>query len=264
VHDILSPHARLLQFFSSHFNATRLGCPDIQRIFIRMLDLTLDAVKDCTSHPLARELRCQIVLFGLQVLRWSTIISSTAQHRLKEKILSAGLSWFRSSPKWSFGSNLVQLKTEFRLISDVLSAMKVVSFIGANTTGINSLHSKEQLLLLLLENEQSRLTVWISPLNQHHAHLTLHHNSSKAATEAALIPLVRTAWGQDPAIAIELGTRFHYPRLIREIRLLLLAMPERAISEPEALPLILDGHLPDDVNSQLKVSYLFPSLYSFA
>ncbi|RFU75600.1 phosphatidylinositol 4-kinase [Trichoderma arundinaceum] len=253
VHDILSPHARLLQFFSSHFNATRLGCPDIQRIFIRMLDLTLDAVGDCTSHPLARELRLQIVLFGLQVLRWSTIISTTAQYRLKEKILSAGLSWFRNSPRWSFGSNLVQLKTEFRLISDVLSAMKVVSVIGANAAvGVNSFAAKEQLLQLLLENEQSRLTVWISPLNQHHAHLTIHHNASKAATEAALLPLVRTAWWQDPAIAIELATRFHFPRLTREIRLLLLAMPERAISEPEALSLILGGHLPEDVTSQLK------------
>ncbi|EHK26469.1 uncharacterized protein TRIVIDRAFT_35879 [Trichoderma virens Gv29-8] len=252
VHDILSPHARLLQFFSSHFNATRLGCPDIQRIFIRMLDLTLDAVKNCTSHPLARELRLQIVLFGLQVLRWSTIINATAQFRLKGKILAAGLCWFRNSPRWSFGSNLVQLKTEFRLISDVLSAMKVVAPIGANTSGVNSLRSKELLLQLLLENEQSRLTVWISPLSQHHAHLTIHHNSSKAATEAALLPLVHTAWFQDPAIAIELATRFHYLRLTREIRSLLLAMPEKAISEPEAIPLMFGGHLPDDVGSQLK------------
>ncbi|KAL6878598.1 phosphatidylinositol-4-kinase [Trichoderma novae-zelandiae] len=252
VHDILSPHARLLQFFSSHFNATRLGCPDIQRIFIRMLDLTLDAAKHCASHPLARELRLQIVLFGLQVLRWSTIINATAQYRLKGKILSAGLSWFRNSPRWSFGSNLVQLKTEFRLISDVLAAMKVVAPIGANTSGVNSLRSKEQLLQLLLENEQSRLTVWLSPLNQHHAHLTLLHTSSKAATEAALLPLVPTAWFQDPAIAIELATRFHYPRLTREIRSLLLAMPERAIAEPEALSLMLGGHLPDDVGHQLK------------
>ncbi|KAL7914690.1 phosphatidylinositol-4-kinase [Trichoderma velutinum] len=252
VHDILSPHARLLQFFSSHFNATRLGCPDTQRIFIRMLDLTLDAVKDCASHPLARELRLQIVLFGLQVLRWSTIINATAQFRLKGKILSAGLCWFRNPPRWSFGSNLVQLKTEFRLISDVLAAMKVVAPIGANTSGVNSLRSKEQLLQLLLENEQSRLAVWTSPLSQHHTHLTIHHNSSKAATEAALLPLVPTAWFQDPAIAIELATRFHYPRLIREIRSLLLAMPEKAISEPEAIPLMLGGHLPEDVGSQLK------------
>ncbi|KAK1253769.1 hypothetical protein MKX07_001846 [Trichoderma sp. CBMAI-0711] len=252
VHDILSPHARLLQFFSSHFNATRLGCPDIQRIFIRMLDLTLDAVKQCTSHPLARELRLQIVLFGLQVLRWSTIINATAQYRLKGKILSAGLSWFRNSPRWSFGSNLVQLKTEFRLISDVLAAMKMVAPIGANTSGVNSLRSKEQLLQLLLENEQTRLTVWISPVTQHHAHLTLHHGASKAAIEAALLPLVPTAWFEDPAIAIELATRFHYPRLTREIRSLLLAMPEKAISEPEALSLILGGHLPDDVGHQLK------------
>ncbi|KAL7807833.1 phosphatidylinositol-4-kinase [Trichoderma gracile] len=252
VHDILSPHARLLQFFSSHFNATRLGCPDIQRIFIRMLDVTLDAVKQCTSHPLARELRLQIVLFGLQVLRWSTIINATAQYRLKGKILSAGLSWFRNSPRWSFGSNLVQLKTEFRLISDVLAAMEVVAPIGANTSGVNSLRSKEQLLQLLLENEQTRLTVWISPVTQHHAHLTLHHGASKAAIEAALLPLVPTAWFEDPAIAIELATRFHYPRLTREIRSLLLAMPERAIYEPEALSLILGGHLPDDVGHQLK------------
>ncbi|KAK0760056.1 hypothetical protein N5P37_007135 [Trichoderma harzianum] len=252
VHDILSPHARLLQFFSSHFNATRLGCPDIQRIFIRMLDLTLDAVKDCASHPLARELRLQIVLFGLHVLRWSTIINATAQFRLKGKILSAGLSWFRNSPRWSFGSNLVQLKTEFRLISDVLAAMKVVAPIGANTSGVNSLRSNEQLLQLLLENEQSRLAVWTSPVTQHHAHLTLHHNPSKAATEAALLPLIPTAWFQDPAIAIELATRFHYPRLAREIRSLVLAMPEKAISEPEAIPLMLGGHLPEDVTSQLK------------
>jgi len=36
--------------------------------------------------------------------------------------------------------------------------------------------------------------------------------------------------------------------------MLLLNMPEKAVSEPEALPLIFGGHLPDDVNSQLKAS----------
>ncbi|KAK5987368.1 Phosphatidylinositol 4-kinase STT4 [Cladobotryum mycophilum] len=251
VHDILSPHARLLQFFSSHFNATRLGCPDVQRVFLRMLDLTLDAVKQGTSHPMARELRFQIVLFGLQVLRWSTTIGATARYRLKEKILSAGLSWFRYSPRWSFGSNILQLKTEHRLISELLAAFKAVSNIGAQTgSNVKSLQSKEQLLIILLESEQSRLTVWVNPRGVH-----THHSSqltSKTVNEAALIPLVRTAWWQDPSIAIELATRFHSPRLHRDVRLLLLAMPERAVCEPEALSLMLGGHLPDDVGSQLK------------
>lgn len=87
VHDVLSPHTRLLQFFTSHFNATRLGSPDIQRVFLRMLDLTMDALKDATAHPMAREVRFHIVLLGLKVLRASTTLGAAAQWRLKEKIL---------------------------------------------------------------------------------------------------------------------------------------------------------------------------------
>lgn len=257
MHDILSPHARLLQFFSSHFNATRLGSPDTQKVFLRMLDLTLDAVKRAGSHPMSREIRFQIVLFGLRVLKSSTAIGPTAQWRLKDKILSAALNWFRHSPRWSFGSNILQLKTEIRLISDVIAAIKVVSFIGAHTVGnIKSLQGKEQLLLLLLESEQSRLVVWVNPLNGPASQLPA-NPTTKAAMETALLPLIRTAWWQDPAIAIELATRFHFPRLLRDVRFLLLTMPERAISEPEALPIIFGGHLPDDVTvQQLKVCLL--------
>lgn len=256
VHDMLSPHTRLLQFFSSHLNATRLGSGDTQRVFLRMLDLTLNAIRDSASHPMARELHFQIVLFGLKVLRTSTTLGATAQWRLKRKILSAGLSWFRNAPRWSFGSNVLQLKTEVRLISDVLAALKVVSFIGAHTIGnVPSLQPREQLLQLLLENEQARLNVWINPLNQQGGHFSLLH-PSKATAEASLLSLAGTAWEQDPAIAIELTTRFHDPRLHREIRQLLLSRPEEAVTEPEALALMFGGHLPDDVNSQLKVSQL--------
>ena len=253
VHDMLSPHTRLLHFFASHFNATRMGSTDTQRVFIRMLDLTLAALRDSHSHPMSRELRFHIVLVGLKILRSTTTLEATAQWRLKEKILSAGLGWFRNAPKWSFGSNILQLKTEVRLISDVLAAMKLVSFIGAHTVGnVKSLQAKEQLLQLLLENEQSRLAVWISPLGQHGLQLSTQY-TSKGSIESALLPLVRTAWQQDPAIAIELATRFPYPRLHKDIRHLILSAPEKAVFEPEALPILFGGHLPDDVNSQLKV-----------
>ncbi|RGP79074.1 phosphatidylinositol 4-kinase [Fusarium longipes] len=255
VHDILSPHTRLLQFFASHYNATRLGSPDIQRVFLRMLDLTLEAMKQSATHPMAREIRFQLILFGLRVLKSSTTLKPAAQWRLKERILTAGLSWFRSSPKWSFGSNLLQMKTEIRLISDVLAALQLVSFIGAQTVGnVKSLQSKEQLLDLLLRNEQTRLIVWVNPLNNPN-NQALTPPTGKAPTEAALLPLIRTAWWQDPAIAIELATRFPFPRLQRDIRFLLLTMPEKAIFEPEALNLIFGGFLPDDVGPQ-QLKYL--------
>ncbi|OLN95846.1 Phosphatidylinositol 4-kinase STT4 [Colletotrichum chlorophyti] len=249
VHNLLSPHMRLLQFFASHFNATRLGSPDVQRIFLRVLDVTLSAIRSSTPHPMARELRFQIVLFGLKVLHVCTTIGAIAQWRFKEKIISAALSWFRYAPRWSFGSNILQLKTELRLLTDVVAALKNVAFIGAHgVDSIKSLQAKEQLLILLLESELTRLSVWVHPLGE----TTKVHGTNKAAIEAALSPLIRVAWAEDPSIAIELVTRFPYPRVQRDVRWLLINFPQKAVSEPEGLPILLGGTLPSDVSFQLK------------
>jgi phosphatidylinositol 4-kinase len=178
VHNLLAPHTRLVQFFSSHFNATRLGSPDTQRIFLRVLDLTLDAMKKSASHPMARELRLRIILFSLKVLRASAVVGAFAQWRLKDKILSAGLSWFKFAPKWSFGSNILQLKTEVRLISDVRVALNGVSYVATHTVGsYRGLHQKEQLLQILLDSELARLDVWVHPLGDigQKADIMTHH-----------------------------------------------------------------------------------------
>ena len=186
---MLSPHARLLHFLSSHFNATRLGSPDIQRIFLRLLDVTMEAVRSSTSHPMARELRFQLILFGLRVLWASTsTISPLAQWRLKEKILSAALSWFKFAPRWSFGSNLLQMKTELRLLTDISVALKKVSFIGSHSVdNYKSMQSKEKLLNILLESEQARLNVWVYPLSEpaRAAMASPHH--SKTVLEVGLL-----------------------------------------------------------------------------
>ncbi len=254
--NLLGPHTRLLQFLQSHFNATRLGSVDIQKAFLRMLDATLDAVRlVARPHPVARELWFQIVLFGLRVLRFSSTISAIAQWRLKDRLLSAALRWFASALKWSYGSNNLQLKTEIRLLGDVVAAVRAVSYIGAHQVGggVKSLHAKEQLLLLLLENEQFRLSVWTYPLADHaraHPLVAITHNP-KAAVEA-LIPLIRTAWQESPALAIHLASRFATPRVHKEVRWLLLNFPAKAIGEPDALPILVDGSLPGDVSFQLK------------
>lgn len=265
---------RLIQFFDSHFNATRLGSPDVQRIFLRLLDSTLQAVRASTTHPMARELRYQIVLFGLKVLRFYTTIGLVAQLRLKDQLLSAALSWFGAPPRWSYGSNNLQLKTELRLLSDVAAALKRVSHIAAQgASGARFLQAKEQLLQLLIENEYNRLSVWVRPLEPHKAHV-LGQNAHKSTVEVritdvafpenlwltrmknAVASLVKIAWAEDPAIAIQLATIYPMPRIHKEIRWLLLNFPTKAVSDPEALPILLGGALPDDVSSQLKVSHL--------
>lgn len=283
VHSLLAPHSRLLQFLASHYNATRLGNPDTHHLFLRLLDVTLEAVKSSTPHPMAREIRFQVVLFGLRVLKTSTTMGPTAQHRLKDQILSAGLSWFDAPARWSFGSNILQLKTEIRLIEDVVAALAETADIGAQPVGaVKSLVSKEKLLLVLLESEHSRLHVWVRPLDSARPPLTFHHGSREAPSEvrsrprspffrlprpgrltrgrpqAAIQPLVRTAWDESPSLAVHLASRFPYQRVHREVRLLLLNFPARAAAEAEAIPILIDGALPDDVSFQLKVRWPNP------
>ncbi|KAB5580782.1 hypothetical protein GE09DRAFT_1183023 [Coniochaeta sp. 2T2.1] len=253
VYNMLAPHSRLLQFFASHYNATRLGNTDTQRTFLRLLNVTLERVKSSTAHPMAREIRFQIVLFGLKVLKTATTMAAVSQMRLKDKILSAALSWFSAAPSWSFGSNMLQLKTEIRLISDVIAALKGTSAIGAvGVPGIKSLQPKEQLLILLLESEQAKLAVWVYPLSEPAKSQFAVGHTNKLAIEHTLAPLVRTAWAESPSLAIELTNRFQYPRIQKEVRWLLLNFPDKAINEPEALAVLLGGSLPEDVSFQLK------------
>lgn len=174
-HNLLAPHSRLLQFLGSHFNATRLGSPHTQRIFLRLLHSTLKGLEHSTGHPLARELRFQVVLFGLKVLKYSTGLPAAGSWRLKNQILTAALSWFSFAPRWSFGGSRLQVKAEAHLLLDVASAVHSVSSVGAITKGaMESLKPKEELLMQLLENEHARLTVWLFPL------IATHDTSAKA------------------------------------------------------------------------------------
>ncbi|KAI0538277.1 phosphatidylinositol 3 [Xylaria digitata] len=255
IHNLLAPHTHLMQFFNSHFNATRLGSPDTQRIFLRLLDLTLEALKSSISHPMAREIRLRIVLFSLNVLRVSETAGIAAQWRLKDKILSAGLSWFKFAPKWSFGSNLLQLKTEVKLINDIRSGLKAVAHITPThpVSGLVFFTQKESLFEILLESEQARLNVWIHPLNEGHLlRPEIMTNHGKVAIEAALKPLIRVAWAESPSLAIELVGRFNMPSVHQEVRWLLLNFPAKALCDAEALSILFGGELPQDVRFQLK------------
>tara|TARA_R110002060_G_scaffold52569_8_gene63383 strand:+ start:1890 stop:2135 length:246 start_codon:yes stop_codon:yes gene_type:complete len=71
--------------------------------------------------------------------------------------------------------------------------------------------------------------------------------------------LVRTAWAESAPLALQLVARFPSPRLHKEVRWLLLNFPDKAISEPEAVQILLGETLPSDVSFQLKVRSAVPS-----
>jgi phosphatidylinositol 4-kinase len=64
---------------------------------------------------------------------------------------------------------------------------------------------------------------------------------------------LKTAWAENPAIAIYLVKRFQSQRLRTEVRWQVLNFPHKVLDEPDALEILLGNQLPSDVSFQLKV-----------
>lgn len=243
-HNTISPHFRLMQFFESHFNAIRLGSANTQRTFIRVLEQTLNGFLRIKGHPLLRDIQFHVVLFSLRVLKSSTCLNKLGQWKLKDLILSVALQWFAKPPYWSFGGNRLQQKAEIQVMQDVLGQLHAsrTPILPASVTRKES-QQKHDLLEALLSSEIKRLSVWLSPRTQ-----TGHHNQSNPE----ITGFIRTAWAEDPALAIQLVTRFPNEQTRRDVRFLLMNQPEKALNEANAVDLLLGDTLSSDISFQLK------------
>ncbi|KAL4919394.1 hypothetical protein BDW62DRAFT_45207 [Aspergillus aurantiobrunneus] len=250
VQNLLAPHLQMIQFFESHFNAVRLGNAQAQRLFCRFIDRTTVGLLHGSNHPLARELHFRIVSFCLKTLKHCTSLDNVTLWRHKHQALSAALSWFGHPPRWSFGGNRLQLKAEDKILRDAITALAEVSYVGCNTRWpYTSLQAKQDLLQVLLDNERSRLKVWLYPLEPDRKHNVSQSPLSKHLTEENML---RIAWEESPGLAIQLSTRFSSTKLSNDVRKLLLSFPEKAIDEPSSLEILFGTALPADVSSQLK------------
>ncbi|PGH30996.1 phosphatidylinositol 4-kinase [[Emmonsia] crescens] len=249
--NIVSPHFRILQFFESHFNATRLGSVHTQRIFSRLVGATLVGLQNTTGHPLAREIHFHIVLFGLKVLRYCTSQTKIALWKLKDQTLSAALSWFSHPPRWSLGGNRLQMKAEDKVLQDIESLLESTARIATGASGARkSLQAKQELVRLLVENERFRLRVWLFPLEHERRHYI--SSSGNKVDPEVISSLMRLAWAENHGLALQLASRFPSPKLRSDVRWLLLNFPEKAIGDPESLDILLGSELPPDVSFQLK------------
>lgn len=184
----------------------------------------------------------------------------------------------------------MQIKAEDKILGDVASALVNVSNVACHTLGpYKSLQAKQDLLHALLENERSRLKVWLYPLDQDRKHHMPQSSGSKNFMEvrwpylqhqfrspfpkpsqsmSLILPqevtsLLRLAWAEHPGLAIQLGARFPAVKLKNDIRWLLLNFPEKVIDEPSSLEIMLGATLPADISFQLKVGLRAYPIESF-
>ena len=106
--------------------------------------------------------------------------------------------------------------------------------------------------MLLITNEQTRLMVWLFPLDHRKRHYFTAGPNGKAPSDESISFLLDAAWAEKPAVAIHLASRFHSNRLHEQIRALVLGSPYLSLEEPEALRLMLGSELPGDVATQLR------------
>src|SRR5690242_14543078 len=204
------------------------------------------------SQPLAREAYFHIILLALRIVRHSTTISSGTKWRLMDRLLTAALAWFAHAPQWSYGGNRLQIKAETQVLSDVqihLEAIGKLAIVADSAS--RQVKAKQDLLTLLISNEQTRLNVWLFPLDNGKRH-HFGGGTRNSLPDAAVSAHVKTAWAENPAIAVQLLKRFQSARLQSEVRFQVLNFPHRVLNEPDALEIMLGNQLPGDVSFQLK------------
>lgn len=257
---MLKPHLLLIQVVASRFQAVKYREAGIMVAIIRLLMRSFKAHKLMSTHPLAREVRFSLVLFGFQVLS-SCKLEMGLELRFRDMLYLTALSWFAARPLWSYGSNRIQIQAEMLLLEQVMIAVRDDRIRGDHAissftdrlptfplTGYSSLREytlqheeTSRLLLLLLESEVGRLSVWCKPTGDGRKAGPLDVTGSMQIDH--WVGAVRRAWKIIPAVAVHMVERFKVPTVEAELRRLVNEQPHAVLDVPEALRFLVGDSL---------------------
>ncbi|EMD38197.1 hypothetical protein CERSUDRAFT_113350 [Gelatoporia subvermispora B] len=267
---LLTPHVLIIQLLFSRMQAARYLRPGLMLLFQRIALASARAHKQMSTHPLAREARFSLLLFGLEILKGSDL-DLYREHLLRYQLYRTAYSWFSVRPQWSYGANRVQLDSDIRQLSEFLAFLQADLIRGR--TAVTSLYNPQLTpqssqyvislknlnlpLKLLVEHEISRLSVWANPLNDPRRGSDHINTLEKAMLDSAWISTVRKVWDIDPAIAVFLAERFHHPSIQAEVGRLVRSSPHSALQIPEALHFLVGDKLDTAVRRDLKYLLLW-------
>ncbi|KAF2156780.1 phosphatidylinositol 3 [Myriangium duriaei CBS 260.36] len=238
--DIISPFVRMYQFITSHFYATRFATPFISRIYLRTIRIAFNTYAGQPDRvPIGREMHFKSVLSGFRVAAAMSKALEDANWMLSDLVLSSTFRWFAQPPRWSFGGNKLQLKADLKIMSEVATTLNsLMPKCAPATSTRRGLRSRVELAAALVQDEIHRLLVWLSPLDGGSSH-PLHGHHDKKISESSALALLPIAFVESASLAVQFANRFRTERVIAAVRNLLLKQPEKAVAEPEAVPILL-------------------------
>ncbi|KAF8334229.1 uncharacterized protein EI90DRAFT_3051526 [Cantharellus anzutake] len=258
---LLVPHTMLLQTLASRLQAVRYRMPSLVHLIIRLVLRSVQAHKTLSTHPLAREARFTLLLFGFQALRNSRM-DTTSECQLRSVLYQSAFSWFAARPQWTYGANRIQLNIDVKLMQEFLETLQKDSLrADHDITSLDQIKKngdyekmrleQSHLLRVLVENEISRLLVWNNPANEPG------RGSDEPSWDPLIAPdfwakLVRIAWKLEAGVAVNMVERFKVPAVAAEVSRLVRGDPAAVVDYSEALTFLLGDRLDVSLPSEVK------------
>ncbi|KAI8369570.1 uncharacterized protein BYT42DRAFT_503440 [Radiomyces spectabilis] len=281
IHVLFSPHITWIKFLTSRFYAIRHRSRYLVNMFIRLLQESFQNASLMSTHPLARQPLFQLLFLGLKVLQ-STRMEALAEYKFRTLVYDAAFNWFSLAPRWHYGSRKSLALMEHKVLMDfynvVVNDTPKLSYLTTSSTSRKSnskiasglymfLNDKtkddvikqhqqaKKLLLLFLDSELSRLSVWCNPLNAVGPGYPSNFagNTEKTfATDESWKDIVRFAWEMSPRLAVQMASRFVQPVVQRELHRLIANNMLDVVDVPEALVILLGDRLLPNAKLDLK------------
>lgn len=219
---LFQPHLAIVRLLASNFEATMNQSDHLLKMFTHFVKVGLTNLPRASLHPYSRFVRFELVRFAIDVLAYHTKLGSRSTQRLTRLILDGALSWFNGRSSFPFGPNALKTKADYTLLSEV------GRLVGAfSTFGTPELELKKTLLLLFLDDELAKISVWLNPA---HASEGKRLVATTVGTEH-----ITKAYALDPQLALNLAQRYKLRNLDELLQKLITSNPLPAVRYPEAV-----------------------------
>lgn len=217
------PHLHIIRLFSSNFEATMNQSDHLLKLFTGFVEVGLKNLSVASLHPSSRNVRFELIRFAFDVLNYHVKLGSRSSVRLTDLILDGALLWFKTRASYPFGSNVLKVKADYTLLKEVARLMS-----SASTIGNDTLELKKIILMFFLDDEISKISVWLNSTNPSDSRGSFISNQISGQH-------IKKAYSFDPILAVNLASRYKVKNLDELLQQLITSNPLPAIFYPDAV-----------------------------
>ncbi|CAN6609478.1 phosphatidylinositol 4-kinase Stt4p [Trichomonascus vanleenenianus] len=230
-------HLTLIRFMASVFQATNYESKHLLKMFTRAAVSGLKGLKSASLSPLSRSPRFELLRFALDILDAHSRLSSKICDRLKDLIFTSALSWFKQPALWPYGGNRLKLRSDVSMLKDIAQKLSNVSVSTSKYNTREMLSEKRELLLMFMNDELSKMSTWLDPLQVGPSYREF---GKKLVSSSTVTPRqIETAWSINPTLAVFLTERYNNSDTVGALEALIAKNPAPVVRVPEALKYFL-------------------------